>query len=244
MLSYLVLLLSAALGQAIQTTTGFGFAIVLMAIATSFFEVPILASASPMVSVLSSAYLTFRYRKSLKMRYILWPLAAFIAGNFAAVRLNRVLNAGILKGYLGIVLVLMSIFFLYFREKIHIRANVKNGLAAGVLSGILAGFFATGGPPISIYLVSSTEKKEEYLSAIQTYFLCSNLINITFRAVSGLITASVFRLFAVAAVGMLLGLFIGRKIVDRINIALLRIITYIFIGISGIWLIVSAFVLP
>lgn len=238
-----ILLAAAVLGQFVQTTTGFGFAIVVMAVCSSFFEVPELASMCPLLCILSSGYLALRYRKHLKVQVLLWPLLAFIVTDLLAVLLNRVVNTTHLKGYLGVVLVAMSLFFLLLRERISVKTNPKNGLLAGGLGGILAGLFSTGGPPISIYLVSGLEEKESYLAAIQAYFFCSNAINILFRASAGLYSLRVLKLAAIGLAGMLLGLLIGRRVVDRIRIGLMRTLTYGFIGLSGLWLIVKGFFL-
>ena len=48
---------------------------------------------------------------------------------------------------------------------------------------------------------------------------------------------------AIGLVGAGLGLWLGMKVVDRLNIHLRRIIAYVIIGLSGLWMILDAWVL-
>lgn len=60
---------------------------------------------------------------------------------------------------------------------------------------------------------------------------------------SGYVTAEVLQMSAIGLVGAGVGLWLGLKVVDRLNIQLLRIIAYIIIGLSGLWMILNAWVL-
>lgn len=234
---------SCLIGQLIQTTTGFGFAIVVMAVASTLFPVTTLTASCTLMALASCGLLGFRYRKNLRFRTILWPLAAFLVTSSAAIFSSRFISTQTLRGFLGIALMGLSAFFLYFRKRICIRPTTRNGLIVGSASGILSGYFSTGGPPTVLYLLCVSENKEEYLAGIQAFFFFSNIANLIGRALAGYYTMEVFQMTLLGYVGVALGMLLGLKLVHLLNIEKLRTVTYGFIGISGFWIALSTFVL-
>ena len=55
-----------------------------------------------------------------------------------------------------------------------------------------------------------------------------------YRAGNGFVTACVLKSWCVGIVGVLIGLYIGSKIFEHINAALLRRIIYCFMAFSGL----------
>ena len=106
---------------------------------------------------------------------------------------------------LGVVLVAFSLYFLLFQKKIRLKPTVPNGVLAGTLGGVLNGLFATGGPPVVLYLSSAMQDKTAYFATIQFYFAFTNLYATIMRLANGMITAEILLYTAVGAVGCLRG---------------------------------------
>ena len=83
-----------------------------------------------------------------------------------AVYFSAVVSGKIFKILLGIVLVLLSFYFLFFDSKIKIRPTTVNGVFAGTLSGVLVGLFSTGGPPVVLYLSKATTDNLIYFATV------------------------------------------------------------------------------
>lgn len=130
-----------------------------------------------------------------------------------------------------------------FQQRIHILPTPRNGIIAGACGGLLSGYFSTGGPPLVLYLLSVQDDKETYIVCVQTLYLILSIGNTIGRIASGYVTAEVLQMSAIGLVGAGVGLWLGLKVVDRLNIQLLRIIAYIIIGLSGLWMILNAWVL-
>lgn len=236
-------LIACLVGQVMQTATGFGFAIIVMAVASSFFPVTVLSAACSLLSLGSCAYLAVRYRKRARLRAILWPLAGMLIFSSLAIWITRFLTVQTLKGFLGLALIGLSVFFLAFSRRIRIRPSRTGGFLAGGCSGLLSGFFSTGGPPMVVYLLSALDDKDEYLASVQTVFFFSNLWTTANRAAAGFLTREVAVMSLLGYVCVAAGIFIGTRLIRRLNIDRLRKVAYVFIGVSGAWISVSAWLL-
>ena len=73
----------------------------------------------------------------------------------------------------------------------------------------------------------------------QWYFIVGNIFMTCFRAGNGLFTPTVGKAWLVGVGAVLLGLFVGSKVYDRMPVGLIRKFVYIFIAISGIVALIS-----
>jgi uncharacterized membrane protein YfcA len=138
------------------------------------------------------------------------------------------------KILLGAVLVILSIYFLFFNKKIKLKPTVPNGIIAGTLGGALNGLFSTGGPPAVLYLTSATPDNITYFATIQFYFCLTNIYSIANRAINGLITLDLLLYAAVGLIGCISGDLLGRKVFDKLDAQKLKYVIYIGMIISGV----------
>lgn len=235
-LSVIVLLPLVSAGAAfVQRVSGFGFGIFAMLFFPYF--LPSQAAASTvagLISCVGSNYNAICHRKSIQPKVMLPLLCAALVTIPIAVHFSAVAPERILKRLLGVILILLSLYFLFFSRKIHIRPTVPNGLLAGALGGTLNGLFSTGGPPAVLYLIHATDDNLAYFATIQAYFALTNIYSATMRALNGLITKEVLILFALGLIGWWIGDRIGAKIFDRLNPDRLKQVIYIGMIVSGI----------
>ena len=57
---------------------------------------------------------------------------------------------------LGIMLLVLSVYFLFFKGKIKLPSDPQYGFLAGLIGGITNGLFGAGGPPVVIYRLGAT----------------------------------------------------------------------------------------
>ena len=235
--------IACVLGQFLQTAAGFGFGILVMAVAGMFLPVTAVASANGLLGPLTNLFFLFRYWRKLNLRLIFWPALSGLVAGTVAIYTIQFIPLTFLRGLLGIALVGLSLYFMPFQKRIHILPTPRNGIIAGACGGLLSGYFSTGGPPLVLYLLSVQDDKETYIVCVQTLYLILSIGNTAGRIASGYVTAEVLQMRAIGLVGAGVGLWLGLKVVDRLNIQLLRIIAYIIIGLSGLWMILNAWVL-
>ena len=230
----LIFLAATFTGSTIQAVSGFGFGIFVMTIFPYILPSATCAALSTMLSVTSSVYIAIKLRKSCNYRRIALPILAYFAVSFVAISLSAVSPDAILKKCLAVVLIVLSIYFLFFSAKIKIKPTPAAGLTAGALGGILGGFFATGGPPIVVYLLNASEDNEHYLADIQTYFAITGIYSTVVRAAKGLITGQVLGWWVIGMAAMFAGVLCGRALFKRLKPAMLKKIVYCYMAVSGV----------
>ncbi|RJP55388.1 MAG: hypothetical protein C4583_00680 [Anaerolineaceae bacterium] len=99
--------------------------------------------------------------------------------------------------------------FLKFKNRWQFKATFVKGLGLGGASGVLSGLFGIGGPPISIYLINSTEDIYEYLATIQLTYAVGTVIGMVMHASAGSYTPTVLGAVIVSLVPVLIGCLVG-----------------------------------
>ncbi|MGM9742572.1 MAG: sulfite exporter TauE/SafE family protein [Candidatus Cryptobacteroides sp.] len=225
----------------IQRTTGFGFGIFIMTMLP--FLMPSYGEAttlSGLLALTTSSVITWKMRRYVTWRRLLPILLAFLVTSAAAVTMLRHLDDTLLRRILGVVLVLVSIYFMYFSSKIRIRPTMPFQVGAGSISGILGGFFGMQGPPAVLYFISSEPDKDHYMAMAQCYFLLGNSAMTLFRAGNGFLTGAVAISYLYGLGGVVIGTMIGAAVYKHIPASLFKYIVYSYIGISGVIVFLTA----
>ncbi len=219
----------------VQRTAGFGFGIFIMtmlpAIMGSYGEATTL---SGMLAMTTSLMIVVQ-----KWRYIVWDrllpiLLTFMVVSVGAVFVLRRMEYGILNILLGVTLIAVSIYFMFFSRRIKVKTTKPVQVTAGTVSGLMGGFFGMQGPPAVLYFVSAEEDKDHYIAMTQAYFLFGNLVMTFARAYNGFFTSAVATGYASGIVGVVIGNIVGAYVFRHISISLLRYVIYLYIGITGV----------
>ena len=237
---YFAAILVFTIGALIQRVTGFGLGIFAMIflpyIAGSYGEANVL---SGMVSIVFCLIVGYSYLKYINWRNILIPAAASTVVSYFAVEFMKTQDDGTMRLILGVFLICLSVYFMFFSCKIKIRATWYTGLIAGALSGVMGGLFAMGGPPMVIYFMQSEKDINCYMGTIQGYFLLSGVFTVLIKAAAGFVTPNVMLLWLVGLIGLPAGILIGRLIHRKIDACLIRRLVYAVMALSGAVNIVS-----
>lgn len=219
----------------VQRVSGFGFGIFIMTILPylmpSYGEATTLSGT---LAAVTSIIIVWNMHKHIVWRKLLPILLTFLVVSWGAVQFVALAGDGMLKRILGAVLILASIYFFFFSERIHIRPTLPMQLSMGTLSGVMGGLFGMQGPPAVLYFLASAERKEEYMALVQCYFLIGNLMMTVYRAQSGFLTHAVCVSWCYCLVAVLIGTWIGAKVFRMIPIKVLRKIIYAYMGVSGV----------
>ena len=223
-------------GSFIQRVTGFGYGIFTMIFFPSFLasygEANILTG---MVSLISTFAVVIPLFKHVDWKSIVAPVIGCMISSYLAVKFMQGQSDGMLKLLLGIILILLSIYFFLFSSKIHFNPSIPAGLIVGLLSGIMNGLFSMGGPPVVVYFLGiSKDDPKKYVATIQAYFLVTNIYSFAVKAGAGYLTMDVWKIFPFAVAGMAIGVFIGKRVFDKLNAGILKKCVYAFMAVSGI----------
>ncbi|MCQ2147383.1 MAG: sulfite exporter TauE/SafE family protein [Bacteroidales bacterium] len=237
----ILLFLLCIISSFVFRTTGFGFGIVIMTVLPSL--MPSYGEATALSGLLAmsmSVVVAFRTRKFVTWRRLLPMLVTFgIISAIAIFTLKR-LDDVVLRKILGVILVLISIYFTFFSGKIHLKTTLPYQIGAGTISGFMGGFFGMQGPPAVLYFVSSEPDKDHYLAMMQHYLLLGNIMMTCVRWKHGFVTPTVGLSYLYGIGGVIIGANLGSWVFKRIPNKYFKYVVYGYIAVAGIIIFVSA----
>jgi uncharacterized membrane protein YfcA len=239
LLVYTQFLATIFAASVIQSVSGFGFAIFFMSIAP--FILPSSAFAvtvSAMLAFSCSISNVVRMRKVVSLRRIALPLGVCLTTSALMITLFAGRSDALLRKMLAVVLIVLSVYFIFFSSKIHIRPTKVNGVITGMLSGTLSGLFSVGGPPIVLYLLSTSRDNKEYFADTQLFFMCTAALGTIVRALNGMVTVEVVPFWAIGTAAAVLGSVVGGRLSSLINPVYFKRVVYAVMAVSGVIMLV------
>ena len=226
-------------GSCVQSALGFGTTMITMGFLPLIMDYSKAMGLSIVMVSISTLYVSLKYRESIQWAVMLPFLipTAIITGivNF----LSAKVGSDVMYLLLGIMFVAVSIFFFVFSDKIHITPNPLSGTILGVICGICYGLFASGGPTAALYLLPATKSKKEYLATIQAFLCVNNLVVLAISLLLGRLNMADLPMVGAGIIAMLAGTLLGLVIHNRIPASVFGKVIYAFVGIGGVWIIVS-----
>ena len=228
------------LGAFTQSLTGFGSALVAMALLPPLLGLEV---ASPLVAGTALALETLmllRYRESLKIDSIWRVLAASLVGAPLGVYFLSRIDENIALFVLGIVI---SGYALYALFGFHLP-DLTHPLWAwitGLVSGMLGGAYNTSGPPVVIYGNCRRWDAGEFKSNLSGFFVINSVMVTTSHFFSGHYTSDVTSILLFAIPAMFLGFLAGQTLDRWLSPQLFRRMVLVLLVALGVRLIAISF---
>lgn len=239
---YIILLAAGA--SFVQRTIGFGFGIFIMTALP--FLMPSYGEAvtlSGLLSLTSAIIVMIKYLRFVTWKRLLPIVASFIVFSTIAICLLDKIEGRAMRITLGIVLIILSLYFSFFKSRIQkfIRPTRGWQLGTGAASGVMGGLFGMHGPPVVLYLIVSEPSKDHYMGMIQTYAVLTNITMLAVRAYNGYVTHAVGTAYLYGIIGLAIVVIAGNRAYKHIPNRLFTYIVYIYIGISGLIILLTTF---
>lgn len=196
---------------------------------------------SGLLSLTSATAVMIKYVKYVSWKRLLPMLATFILFSTAAILMLDRIEGPTMRRILGVMLILLSLYFSFFKEKLQRFIRPTRGwlFGTGSVSGVMGGLFGMHGPPVVLYLIVSEPDKNHYMGMIQTYAVITNITMLVVRAYNGYLTPVVGTTYIYALAGVAIGLIAGNWAYRHIPDRLFSYIVYAYICISGMIILLS-----
>ena len=235
-----VVCVSAFTGALIQGASGFGFAIILMMIMPYFIPYTDALAVASFTCIFMVSFNVYLHRKHIVWKYLAVSSVVFVATNFLAIRLLKsVGNDPIWLKLLGILFVVMAVYLFFGQGKIKIQPSLLNALLINGVGGIINGLFGAGGVLVVLYFMAILDDKEEYISTLQMFFFLTILFDFALRAGNGMVSGIILQYGINCLPCIILGIWLGKKLFDKINSQVLCRIVYGVMILNGIWLVIA-----
>ena len=220
-----------------QSLTGFGVALVSMALLPSVIDIKAAIVLVALVSFVVDTGVLTRYWRSLRFKDILPLILSSTLGVPLGIWLLRYVDEKIALAALGLVLVLYALYALIgFR-----LPELKRAFWAyivGFISGILGGAYNTPGPPAVIYASCRRWEPDVFKSNLQAFFLVNSIVVLVAHATAGNFSADIWQMFKFGLIPIALGLAAGASLDRWINPLLFRKIVLALLIVMGVKMLV------
>ena len=221
----------------VQRVSGFGFGIVMLGFMPLMFSYQDSLIIVSILSILVCIVAFAGIYKDARYDLLLYPMIFYVISNIICVKFLKDNLQADWRSVLGIVLILVGLFFAFVMKNISLKANKKYGALFGLLSGCLGGLFGVGGPPMILYVLSLKEiTSREYISTVQLFGLTSCAIDFIIKASYGLVVSEVYIWVLSGIVPLILGIYLGSKIYGKLSAESIKKVVYAIIIADGLML--------
>lgn len=219
----------------LQSTIGFGSALVAMPLLSGLLGVHTATAIVGILSVVSSLIITIVDRRHVDLRQS-WrlTLASFI-GVPVGLLLLQTVPEGIILRALGALLVAYGVFSL-LSARLRVNDERDYGCLAwpmGFAAGVLGGAYNTNGPPLVVFGVLNRWPPQQFRATLQSVFFTSGIVIALGQWAAGLWTPEALMLTAWAAPAIPVAILLGRWLNARIPQALFTQLLYVLLIVLG-----------
>jgi hypothetical protein len=177
---------------------------------------------------------TWTYRHDVDWRLIVRLIPPVLVGIGAGALFLNWVDGPTLKRTMGVIVLVLLVLGLWPDKLAAHRPSV--GMAYGGLAGFTTMVANGGGPPMNLYLLARKYDKLRFLGTTAWFFFAVNLIKVPFSIGNGILRADTALLGAVMAPLVLIGTWIGRSTIKRINQATFEKLVTAFVAIAAVYL--------
>jgi uncharacterized protein len=227
----------------VRGLTGFGSGPVMVPLMLLFMDIKIVVPVAAIHAVLTGYLLFFTFKTRQYVRkdllYVLIP--GGIVGVVVGALILAHFKSDVLKILFGLFVIAFSLNDLFFESKkteATKEAKTYLGLVAGFFGGITGGLFASGGPPLVIYLTRKLKDKNAFRATLVLYFIFHDTWRIFAYGGTGLMSWDILKFSLVLIPAMVLGNLTGSALVQKVNQLLFRRIVAIVLLCIGVTLLI------
>lgn len=226
------------LGSFIQSSSGFGYAIICMSFLPMIMPFVTASVLEVLTAFFMVAYLAFRLWRHIDWNLLLPPLLASSVFSFLGVSTLMSLSDIVLKRLLGAALLALAFYFVALYKRFRMKGSLVSGIAAGVIGGFMGGLFNIGGPPMVAYFLSASDDKQRYNATLQAFFFSNTILISLIHLFRGNVTPAMLPLGLAALGGTAAGTFSGFLLFKKLSLPGIRKFVWLFMAIAGLMLIV------
>lgn len=208
-----------ALGGTVQGTLGFGLPLTTMSLLSAFLDVPTAVALNTLPMLAGFLFQATRGGRMLSTMRRFWLLLIALAiGTWLGAMLISVLDPRWLLGILGVI-VMAFCMVNYFRPALKVPHGTERtvGAAIGFVAGVIGGVSTAHGPPLIMYAIALRLDKEEFVTALGTFFLIGSILVAIAYVEQGILNAETAPWSLVCVLPAVVCMWLGQRLSRRID---------------------------
>lgn len=226
---FLIILFTA---NVIQAITGFAGTLLAMPLSMMLIGVHEAKVILNIMAVLSCLILASKSRKHIQPKILLNIIAWMAVGMVFGIWIFEHLSLNILLPFYAVMIILIALKKLLIKNEIKMSKWMLNGVL--LAAGIIHGMFVAGGALLVVYASTVLKNKENFRATVAAVWVVLNTGLMISDFVQGYMTPGVIKMAGISILPLLLAIYVGNKIHERIDQKVFMKITYALLLASGI----------
>lgn len=216
------------LATLVRSALGFGEALISVPLLALVMPVDQAAPTAVLVSITIALVIVIQDWHMVHASSALWLVISTLAGIPFGLLLLKALSEPVVEAVLGGVVLAFSAHALGSRRDYHLKDD-RMAVFFGFTAGVLGGAYGMNGPPLAVFGSLRRWSPENFRATLQAYFLPASLAGMAGYWLAGLWTPAVNHFYFVSLPGVLLAVFLGRALNQRLHDR--RFISYVHLGL-------------
>src|SRR5580698_7176863 len=204
------------LATIIRSAFGFGEALVAVPLLALALPVEVAAPIAVLASITVALIVVLQDWRAIHARSAGWLVLSTFGGIPLGLWLLKTVPEVAAKAVLALVIAGFSTYSLLHPGRYELK-NDRLAWFFGFWAGVLGGAYGMNGPPLAIYGSLRKWTPGNFRATLQGYFLPASIAGMAGYLIAGLWTATVNRFYLLSLPGIVLGIFLGRAINQRLN---------------------------
>ncbi len=237
-LDFIVLVSIVLVASLLQTSTGYGFSIIGTPFLLLMYPAHTAIQINIVLSICLSAFMIFNIRKEVDTSLFIRLIKGSIVGLFFGIFIYLFLDIQLLKMGVGLLIIVLTVLLIF---QLTIRRTINKDLAAGGISGLLTTSIGVPGPPLLLYFSGARIDKVTLRSTTLAYYLFVYSASLVMQITFGGTNKEIWIDSMLALPALFAGIFLGQLLFKWISQETFRVITYIILIFTGVYLFITSF---
>jgi len=186
----------------------------------------------------SNVMILFRTWRYIDLRRAIFMCLGSVLGTPLGDYLLSILDPSIIKLIMASLVIPFSVLLL-LGHSYRFKRDIAGCIIAGFMGGVLGTSTSLSGPPVVLFLLNQGLVTERFVGTLAAYFLFIAIIGIGAFSPLGMVTADLLTKTATLLPALVLGSYLGVKMLPRINELLFKRIVLSIVSVTALIIIVS-----
>lgn len=230
--SSILFLIVILMANTIQVLTGFAGNMLAMPFSIQLIGVNEAKTVLNVFTLVACSYLWWKNRAYVNRKVFTKIVIIMIIGMLLGMWLFEVLPTDFLLTAYAVLIIIISLYKMFCKKQIRVSEFFM--IFVILIAGIIHGMFVSGGALLVIYAVSVLKDKKEFRATLSPVWVILAIILMFSHARSGFYTSNTITLIGLSMIPLIISIWLGNKLFDKINQKMFLKITYVLLLISGL----------
>lgn len=234
----IVLIIIVLVASLLQTSTGYGFSIIGTPFLLLIYPAHTAIQVNIILSICLSAFMIFKIRKEVDKLLLIRLIKGSFIGLFFGIFIYLFLDIRLLKMAVGALILFLTVLLIL---RLTIDRTKNRDFVTGGISGLLTTSIGVPGPPLLLYFSGARIDQTTLRSTTLAYYLFVYFASLMMQISFGGTSKETWISSLLAIPPLFTGIVLGQLLFKWISQKTFRLITYVILIFTGIYLLVTSF---